>query len=103
MVKVSVYYPNEEGKRFDWDYYLSKHIPLVRNLLGANCTNATVDQGLTGSTPGSKPAYIAVCHLHFNSVDEYVSSFAPNAAAIMGDIPNYTDIVPIAQINQIKM
>jgi uncharacterized protein (TIGR02118 family) len=103
MVKVSVFYPNEEGKKFDMDYYLATHIPLVRKLLGAACTNATVDHGLAGGTPGSQPTYRAVGHLHFNTVGDFVDSFTPNATQIMGDIPNYTDIAPTVQINEIKL
>jgi len=103
MVKVSVFYPTGEGKRFDMAYYLATHIPLVRKLLGPACTNATVDQGLSGGVPGSTPAYIAVGHLHFNTVDDFVSSFTPQATVIMADIPNYTDITPMIQINEIKM
>ena len=103
MVKVSVFYANEVGKKFDMDYYLATHIPLVRRLLGASCTNATVDQGLAGGIPGTPPAYLAVGHLHFNTVDDFVASFTPNATEIMSDIPNYTDITPMVQVNQIKL
>ncbi len=103
MVKVTVFYPNEEGKKFDMNYYLASHIPLVRKLLGTACTSASVDEGLAGGTPGSKPTYVAVGHLHFNTVDDFVTSFTPNATAIMGDIPNYTDISPMVQINEIKL
>jgi uncharacterized protein (TIGR02118 family) len=103
MVKVTVFYPNEEGKKFDMNYYLASHIPLVRKLLGTACTSASVDEGLAGGTPGSKPTYVAVGHLHFNTVDDFVTSFTPNAPAIMGDIPNYTDISPMVQINEIKL
>ncbi len=30
MIKVTVLYPNEEGKKFDLDYYLNKHLPMVQ-------------------------------------------------------------------------
>ena len=33
MIKVTVMYPNEEGKKFDMDYYVNKHIPMVAGLL----------------------------------------------------------------------
>ena len=103
MVKVSVLYPNDEGKNFDMNYYLETHIPLVRKLLGTSCTNALVDHGLAGGTPGSKAPYIAIGHLYFNAIDDFMSSFGPNADAIVSDIPNYTNISPVIQINEIKM
>jgi len=30
MVKVSVFYPNCKGTRFDIEYYCNRHIPLVQ-------------------------------------------------------------------------
>jgi hypothetical protein len=35
MVTVSVLYPNREGTKFDIAYYLNRHIPMVRQLLGS--------------------------------------------------------------------
>ena len=103
MVKVSVFYPNEEGKRFDWDYYLASHCPLLKNLLGTALKKLEIDKGIAGATPGTKAAFVAAAHLHFDSVEDFAASFTPHAAAIMGDIPNYTDINPVAQINEVKM
>jgi hypothetical protein len=34
MIKFSVFYPNEEGKKFDMDYYLNSHIPMIQEKLG---------------------------------------------------------------------
>lgn len=103
MVKVSVLYPNKEGKKFDMNYYLETHIPLARKLLGAACTNAAVDHGIAGGTPGSKAPYVAIGHLFFNTVEDFMSLFGPNANVIISDIPNYTDTTPVIQINEIKM
>ena len=103
MVKVSVFYPNDEGKKFDMNYYLDIHMPLVQKLLGAACTNIAVDEGIAGGTPGSKAPYTAIGHLHFNSVGDFISSFTPNANVIMSDLSNFTDISPVVQINEIKM
>ena len=34
MIKVSVFYPNTTGSRFDMPYYLNKHIPMVQQEAG---------------------------------------------------------------------
>jgi len=103
MIKVSVLYPNTEGKKFDMAYYCDKHIPMVKQKLGAACKRIDVDQGLAGAQPGSRPSFAAMCYLSFDSVDAFQGAFGPNAEAIMGDIPNYTDIEPSIQINEVKM
>ena len=102
MIIVSVLYPNEEGKTFDMTYLCDKHVPMVRQLLGSSCINAAVQQGIAGGTPGSKATYVAMVHLYFDKVEDFVSSFTPHANIIMGDIPNYTDTTPIIQISDVK-
>lgn len=103
MIKVSVFYPNEEGKFFDITYYCDTHFPMVRKLLGAACTNISVDQGIAGGTPGSQPTYFAIGHLFFDKVEDFIASFTPHADTIMADIPNYTDTTPVVQINEVKL
>ena len=103
MIKFSIFYPNEEGKKFDMDYYINSHIPMVMEKLGGAVKGGTVDQGLAGADPGSPPIYIAMGHLLFDSVEELQSAFGPHMEAIMADIPNYTDIVPTVQISEVKI
>ena len=103
MIKVTVLYENGEGKKFDMAYYCDKHIPMVKQKLGSACRRVDVDQGLGGAAPGSKPTFVAMCNLHFDSVDDFQRAFAPHADSIMGDIPNYTDIQPLIQVNEVKV
>jgi uncharacterized protein (TIGR02118 family) len=103
MIKVSVFYPNNEGAKFDIDYYCNKHIPMVRQKLGTACKTAAVEQGIAGGTPGSRPAFIAMGHLYFDSLQAFQTAFGPHAEAIMADIPNYTDIQPTIQISDVKI
>jgi len=103
MIKVSVFYPNEEGKKFDMDYYLNKHIPMVQQKLGDALKGGAVEQGLGGIEPGSRATYIAMGHLLFDSVEAFQIAFGPHVEKIMGDIPNYTDIQPTIQISEVKL
>jgi uncharacterized protein (TIGR02118 family) len=103
MIKVSVLYPNDEGKRFDMDYYCNTHIPMAREKLGAACKKIEVDQGLGGAGPGVPAPYIAVAHLQFESMDDFGTAFLPAEADFKADGPNYTDIVPVIQISEVKL
>ena len=103
MIKVSVFYANEEGKKFDMDYYLNTHLPLVQEKCGAALKGGAVEQGLSGGDPGSPAIYVAMGHLLFDSVEAFQGAFGPHAKEIMADVPNYTDIQPTIQISEVKM
>jgi uncharacterized protein (TIGR02118 family) len=103
MVKISILYPNKPGGRFDFRYYTARHMPRSIELLGAHpgFKGVSVERGVSGAAPGSAPEYVAMCHFHFGSADEFLQAFMPNAPELQGDIPNYTDLQPVIQINEV--
>ena len=101
MIKVSVMYPNTPGARFDHDYYRDKHMPLVKERLGSACLYYTVDKGLAGGAPGAPAPFVGMCHLYCESAEAFQKAFGANAAEILGDIPNYTDLQPIVQVSEV--
>ena len=103
MIKVSVLYPNREGTKFDRAYYFNHHIPMVRQLLGSALKGVSVEQGISGTEPGSPAPYVTTCHLLFDSVQAYQTSFGPHAQEIIEDIPKYTDSEPLIQIGEVKV
>lgn len=103
MIKVSAMYPNGAGATFDMHYYLTSHIPMVKQLLGASMKGITVDEGLGAGEPGSPPKFLAVGHLYFDSVDTFQLAFATHGAGIIADIPNYTNTQPIIQVNEVRL
>ena len=103
MIRVSVMYPRTEGADFDMDYYLNKHMPMVRDRCGAALKGMGVVEGLSGAQPGEPPTYVCVGFVSFDSVEAFQGAFGPHMAEIMGDIPNYTKITPIIQISEVRM
>ena len=101
MIKVSVLYPNGEGKTFDMDYYCNKHVPMVADLLGDAVKGATIEKGLGGGAPGSPATYVGMGNLYFDSMEDFEGSFSPNAEKIMGDLPNFTNIAPVVQVSEV--
>lgn len=103
MIKISVFYPNSSGAKFDMNYYVSKHLPMVQKKLGAALKGVAAEQGIAGGQPGEAATYIAIGHLMCDSIETFQSSFAPHAEAIMADVPNYTNVQPTIQISEVKL
>lgn len=103
MIKISILYPNS-GK-FDMDYYLGKHMPRSIQLLGQGkgYRGVSVERGLGGASPGSAPAYIAMCHYLFDTADDFMAAFLPHAAELQGDMKNYTDIEAVIQVSEVAI
>lgn len=100
MASLSVVYPRAPGATFDYDYYRTKHMPLV----GQRWAKA----GLTGgeallgkSAPdGSEPPYFAIGIIHFDSAESLRAALeGEHAAEVIGDIGKFTNVQPVIQIN----
>lgn len=102
MIKVSILYPYQEGARFDHDYYRDQHMPMVQRLLGDCCKGYTVDRGLGGGAPQSPPLYIAMCHLFFDSIEAFQTGMAPHSERFNADVINYTDLLPVVQVSEVR-
>jgi uncharacterized protein (TIGR02118 family) len=90
MIKVTVLYPNGSDAKFDMNYYVTKHMPLVRERCARECRSIAAEGGVGGGAPGSPAPYIAA----------FQKAFTPHMAEIMGDIPNYTNTSPVIQIER---
>jgi len=103
MVRISIHYPNSEGTRFDLRYYVETHMPMSIRLLSAHSgfRGVSVEQGLGGAAPGTPPTFIAMCHFLFLSVEDFLAAFQPHAEVLQRDMPNYTDIEPVIQFNEV--
>ncbi|MBB5697913.1 EthD family reductase [Sphingomonas yantingensis] len=96
MGVLVVSYPAEAGNRFDADYYLATHMPLVEKYWRP--------RGMTGARPligGSGPAgkLAAMVLIDFapgTAIDALLAD--PASAPVFADVANFTDIAPAAHI-----
>jgi uncharacterized protein (TIGR02118 family) len=101
MIRVSVIYPNEPGKRFDWAYYLDKHQPSVgQRLFPLGLQRKEVDRGIGTAQPGAPPPFLVMSHMYFATSEDMQKCLAC-AGELMSDIPNFTDIKPQIQISEV--
>ncbi len=103
MIKVTVLYPNAEGARFDADHYLNVHMPMAISAFGDKLRGVTVDFGLAGGAPDAPAPFRAICTFLFDSVEVFMELFAAHSAALLADVPNYTDIQMVIQIGEVVL
>src|SRR2546422_5424366 len=103
MIRVSVMYPTSEGKKFDYDYYVTKHMNgLVRERWGSmGLVKVEVDRGVGGGAPGTPAPYAAVGHVFFRSLDDFQKASKAHGKELFADVPNFTTIAPQVQISEI--
>ena len=105
MTKISIMYPNAKNATFEMNYYLKIHMPMSIERLAASpgYRGVSVERGLGDGTPGSEPAYVALCHYLFDSLEDFLAAFSPHSAVLQGDIANYTDIKPLIQVSAVEI
>jgi uncharacterized protein (TIGR02118 family) len=103
MIQFTIMYPNAEDAVFDMDYYLNKHFALVQERCGHALTSCSVEQGLGGGAPGSPPPYLVIARLCLDSMEDFQVHVAPYDLEFAADIPNFTNITPLFQINEVIM
>ncbi len=96
---VSVIYPKSANSRFDHDYYLRSHIPLVNRTYGAHGMQSFKAMRGT-SSPGGAAAYELIALLEFADMDSFIKAAGAHADEVMGDVAKFTDIQPIVQFNE---
>jgi uncharacterized protein (TIGR02118 family) len=95
--RVTVIYPTKEGWTFDFEYYMSKHIPMVSKMVGKGIE---VRRGLSDATGATAP-YVCVATILTDNITEFQAVLAKHGAEILGDVPNYTNIEPVVQFDEI--
>ena len=89
MIRVTVLY--SVSSRFDWDYYLSTHTPMVERLgqpLGL--ISLSIDRCVS-SLGGAPSPYACIAQLLFRDEAALQALLSQHGGEILADIPNYTD------------
>ena len=97
MHSLTVLYPNKEDAKFDFEYYMQKHIPLANGLLGHEFK---VTKGIA-SAQGGQPAFLCTARMEIGTMEEFLPVLIQHVGALQNDIPNYTNIEPVIQFEEL--
>lgn len=101
MIKLSVLYPYRADAQFDHGYYRDKHMPLLKQRMGEHCKYYAVEKGLSGVTPESAPAFVALCHVYAETLESLMAGLGPHAEELAADVANFTNLTPLQQISEV--
>ena len=103
MITVNVLYRHSDSIRFNMNYYLDTHMPMISKLLGSALKGVLVQQGIAGGPPGSPPEFAVITVLRFESMETFQAAFQPHAPAVMADIVNFTTTQPSIQFSEVRL
>ncbi len=101
MIRANAFYANSPEARFDFDYYVQRHFPMVMERLAAyGALRFEVERGLA-MNDGTSAQFIAIGSIWFNDMDGLQRGLAAHGAEILGDAANYTNLTPLIQIGAV--
>jgi uncharacterized protein (TIGR02118 family) len=97
MQCVTILYANKPGTKFNFDYYINKHLPLTRKLFG---DKIEVRKGIC-SAFGAPPEFVCVTRIWISTIDEFMALMKDKGHPLISDIPNYTNVEPSIQFDEV--
>jgi uncharacterized protein (TIGR02118 family) len=103
MISAVVLYPNKAGSKFDLNYYVHRHLPLVRDRMqpmGMPSLTYTVEHAMDPKAPSQ--AYRLSAELRFDDMESAARALEAHGPETQADIPNFTDVAPVILIGEVQ-
>jgi uncharacterized protein (TIGR02118 family) len=97
---MTITYQNGPDARFDFDYYVNTHMPLIMRLYGKSISRFELRRGLPGAD-GAAPPYIATITVWIADGKAFDEAQVEHQAGLRADVPKFTNAVLIAQRDRI--
>ncbi len=98
---ITVLYETVEGSKFDLDYYMATHMPLVdEKFKPFGLRSWRVLKGV-GTPFGGEAKFGIIANLEFDTAQQFKDAVAAEGGPVFGDVPNFTNITPIVVIGDL--
>jgi uncharacterized protein (TIGR02118 family) len=102
MISVMVLYPNAPGSHFDLDYYVNRHLKLVRDRLEPLGMRSMTFVEAATDLAAAPQAFRLVADLRFDDMAATQRALNAHGAETQADIPNFTNVAPVILIGETK-
>lgn len=97
---MTITYQNGPDVRFNFDYYVNTHMPLIMRLYGKSISRFELRRGLPGAD-GAAPPYVATITIWIADGKAFDEAQVEHQAGLRADVPKFTNAVLIAQRDRI--
>jgi uncharacterized protein (TIGR02118 family) len=80
MKCITILYPAKDNDAFDFDFYLRRHVPLIKDILGASLHRIEVRKGASAQDPAAAPTYTCVISIWIADWPAYEKAIAARAS-----------------------
>jgi uncharacterized protein (TIGR02118 family) len=97
---MTIVYENSPDVRFDFDYYINTHMPLIMRLYGKSISRFELRRGTPGAD-GTPPPYVATITIWIADPAAFDAAAVEHQAGLRADVPKFTNATLIAQRDRI--
>jgi uncharacterized protein (TIGR02118 family) len=97
---MTITYQNGPDVRFNFDYYVNTHMPLIMRLYGKSISRFELRRGLPGAD-GTPPPFIATITIWIADGKAFDEAQVQHQAGLRADVPKFTNAVLAAQRDRI--
>ena len=97
---MTIVYQNAADVRFNFDYYVSTHMPLIMRLYGKAISRFELRRGQPGAD-GAAPPYVATITIWIADGPAFDAAQKEHQAGLRADVPKFTNAALIAQRDKI--
>jgi len=101
MKCITVLYPAKDNVAFDFDFYVRRHVPLIKDILGNSLHRVEVRRGATANDGSSAPTYTCVISIWIADWPAYEKAIAARASELIAEVPLFTKVMPVMQIDEV--
>jgi uncharacterized protein (TIGR02118 family) len=101
MFRMHAVFPAGEGATFDWDSYVTNHLPLAREKLAPYGLIAINALRCAAGPNGAEPHNLAMVTLNFEDAERFNKAFAEVAPELIAHVPTFTNVQPVFSFGEV--
>jgi uncharacterized protein (TIGR02118 family) len=106
-IAAVVSYPSKhpesgETLKFNMDYYLSTHMPLIERVWGPYGLKSWSINRFSDPCPvsGGKPPYLVQTTCYFDSIDDFKKALEKGGEKTVPDVANFSNVFPVIWVGE---